>query len=134
MAEGLGLGQIVHRLTKREYRDTGDLLATLRAIRGEDPEGLIEELSRLLLRVSSLLDITQILQLGADIETIIKNIVSKATELLDADRGSLFLLDRETDMLWSKVAQGAEIAEIRFPKHLGIAGHVATTGEILNIL
>src|SRR5262249_18476799 len=35
--------------------------------------------------------------------------------------------------LWSKVAQGAGISEIRFPSTVGIAGHVATTGETVNI-
>jgi adenylate cyclase len=35
--------------------------------------------------------------------------------------------------LWSQVAQGLEIREIRFPSHLGIAGSVFTTGETINI-
>ena len=57
----------------------------------------------------------------------------KIAEILDADRASLFLLDRETNELWSKVAQGSEMAEIRFPMTLGLAGHAVCTGEIVNI-
>jgi len=50
---------------------------------------------------------------------------------LNADRCTIFLLDKKKNELWSKVAHGER--EIRFPGHLGIAGYVATTGEILNI-
>jgi adenylate cyclase len=43
----------------------------------------------------------------------------------------LFLIDRQTRELWSKVAEGT--AEIRFPMDRGIAGQVATSGQLLNI-
>ena len=60
-------------------------------------------------------------------------IVAKISEVLHAERSSLFLLDRETDELWAKKAQGAEVVEIRFPRTLGLAGYVVSTGELLNI-
>ncbi len=57
--------------------------------------------------------------------------MTKARNLLDADRCTLFLLDAERGELWSKVAEGSK--EIRVPVTKGIAGHVVTTGELLNI-
>ena len=59
--------------------------------------------------------------------------MARTTEAMRADRSTLFLVDAKRRELWSKVAQGMERAEIRFPMHVGIAGHVATTGETLNI-
>src|SRR4051794_18211910 len=50
-----------------------------------------------------------------------------------ADRSSIFLLDEARHELWSRVALGMEEQVIRFPADRGIAGHVATTGEVLNV-
>jgi CheY-like chemotaxis protein len=50
-----------------------------------------------------------------------------------ADRSSIFLLDDVKHELWSRVALGMEEQVIRFPADRGIAGHVATTGELLNV-
>ena len=62
---------------------------------------------------------------------LINVIMSTAQELVNAERCALFLIDKDKEELWSRVARGA--SEIRFPMRLGIAGHVATTGETLNI-
>ena len=53
--------------------------------------------------------------------------------MLRADRATLFLVDRRTSEIWSKVAQGAGMVEIRVPIGRGIAGTVAATGETINI-
>ena len=49
--------------------------------------------------------------------------------LIQADRCTLFLVDRHRRELFS--AQGAH--EIRVPLTAGVVGHVATTGETVNI-
>jgi hypothetical protein len=64
-----------------------------------------------------------------------------AAELVDCDRCSLFKVDRETNELYAEIFDGTTQttsdekkrdlkSEIRFPMRLGIAGHVATTGEV----
>ncbi|KAJ3126532.1 hypothetical protein HK098_007432 [Nowakowskiella sp. JEL0407] len=58
-------------------------------------------------------------------------IMKTAQDLLNAERCALFMVDKEKGELWSTLAQGA--GEIRIPMTKGIAGHVAKTGEILNI-
>lgn len=52
---------------------------------------------------------------------------------MQADRSSIFLLDESRHELWSRVALGMNEQVIRFPADRGIAGHVVTTGEILNV-
>jgi Nif-specific regulatory protein len=66
-----------------------------------------------------------------DLGTLLDLIAKEATSLMEADRASLFLLDRERGELWSKVALGSK--EIRFDARLGIAGAVALTGETINV-
>jgi len=80
-----------------------------------------------------LLDVANSLAQTLDLETLISKIIEKVTEILDAERSTLFLLDRHTNELCSKVAQGAEVSEIRLPYSEGLAGHVASTGQMLNI-
>jgi hypothetical protein len=50
-------------------------------------------------------------------------------ELLDADRATLFLVDAASGQLWSKIADGT--SELRLPLGRGIAGHVASSGEVV---
>ena len=55
------------------------------------------------------------------------------TRLANAERATIFLIDREHGQLWSKVALGDDMEEIRVPLGVGIAGTVAVTGETINI-
>src|SRR5437764_11004480 len=64
---------------------------------------------------------------------MIQRIMSAASDLLDAERATLFVYDRKTDQLWSRYAAGLHTGEIRIPSHAGIAGTVFTTGVTENI-
>ena len=56
----------------------------------------------------------------------------EATQLMDAERAGIFLLDRDKHELWSTVALGsAEILSL--DAALGIAGAVVKTGEMINV-
>src|SRR3989442_5514686 len=52
-----------------------------------------------------------------DLGVLLEEIVEHARSVVDATRGSIFLLDKDKNELWSKVAQGAR--EIRFPGRPG---------------
>lgn len=67
------------------------------------------------------------------IGALLQKVMREVTRMLDADRSTLFLHDEKNNQLWSQVAQGAGVSEIRFPSHLGIAGTVFTSGEAINI-
>lgn len=59
----------------------------------------------------------------------------KLGAVLQAERATLFLVDRERQELWSKVAQGdgERPLEVRIPLESGIAGQVAASGKVLNV-
>jgi HD-GYP domain-containing protein (c-di-GMP phosphodiesterase class II) len=64
---------------------------------------------------------------------LLELIAEQVKTILVCDRCSVFILDRQTNELWSKVALGMQHTEIRVPFGKGIAGHVAASGVILNI-
>ncbi len=67
------------------------------------------------------------------LEPLLQKIIDAATLLLEADRGSLFLYDPASKELFSRVAGGATIREIRFPSDAGIAGECFTAVAPINI-
>lgn len=82
-------------------------------------------------RLTVLFNITRNISTELNLDKVLLTLMDEVKKALMADRCTVFLLDKNTNEIWSKVAHGEE--EIRFPSHLGIAGYVATTGEILNI-
>jgi adenylate cyclase len=74
-------------------------------------------------------EITSDIKLGS----LLQNVMSEATRLLNAERSTLFLNDEKTNQLWSEVGQGLGATQIRLPNHVGIAGAVFTTGKTINI-
>ena len=68
-----------------------------------------------------------------DLSALLKRVMEEATRMLNADRATLFLNDEKTNELFSRVAMGEGIGEIRLPNTAGIAGTVFTTGETMNI-
>ncbi|NDF86214.1 MAG: GAF domain-containing protein, partial [Gammaproteobacteria bacterium] len=68
-----------------------------------------------------------------DLSRLLQRVVAETTKMLNAERATIFMYDSTTKTLFSRVSAGSEIAEIRFPSHLGIAGEVFTEGKSLNI-
>jgi len=83
----------------------------------------------------------QVMAMAADeafermLDILIDVFTLKAGQLVDAERASLMLADREKGELWSKVAQseGSGHLEIRIPISAGIAGQVLAAGTALNL-
>lgn len=69
------------------------------------------------------------------LEQVLDAFTLKIGQILQADRTTIFLVDAEKGQLWAKIPQfqNGSTKEIRIPLNAGIAGHVASTGESLNI-
>ncbi len=61
------------------------------------------------------------------------NIVTVSADLVNADRGTLYLVEHDKGTIWSEVAMGEEVKEIHLKIGEGIAGSVAKTGKTINI-
>lgn len=84
-------------------------------------------------KMALMLDVATSVTQTLDLPLLIKKIVAKVKEILNCDRASFFVYDRQTDELWSMEASGAGVQEIRFPASSGLAGYTARSGEVVNI-
>jgi len=83
-------------------------------------------------RLAAILAISQKMNSQRDLSSLLDLIAREATSLLDCERASIFLLDRERNELWSKVALGSDEI-LRFDARRGIAGNTALTGNTINV-
>ncbi|HEX7959739.1 MAG TPA: GAF domain-containing SpoIIE family protein phosphatase [Terriglobales bacterium] len=92
-----------------------------------------QEQNKQITQLSLLFEATRLLNSTLDLAELLELILRIARQELHAERGSVFLVDRGKQQLWSIVAQGLDHQEIRVPFGHGIAGRVAETGEIINV-
>src|SRR5207248_3534199 len=84
-------------------------------------------------KLDLILDVTRRLMSITDLDALLRDMATVTTQLLDADRATIFIVDRERGEIWSRVALGTGAGEIRQPIGVGIAGLVAATGDTVNI-
>jgi signal transduction histidine kinase len=84
-------------------------------------------------KLHSLLELGQIIGLDLQLKEMLLQIAQKACEVMEADRGSVFLYDPRTDELWSSVALGMGGEVIRIPSRSGLAGACFQSGGTINL-
>jgi HD-GYP domain-containing protein (c-di-GMP phosphodiesterase class II) len=84
-------------------------------------------------KLDLILDVTRRLMSITDLDALLRDMATVTTQLLDADRATIFIVDRERGEIWSRVALGTGAGEIRQAIGVGIAGLVAATGDTVNI-
>ncbi|MGE3541527.1 MAG: GAF domain-containing protein [Candidatus Tectimicrobiota bacterium] len=129
---------VTQLLNKHEGQFTADDLVLLEAITSQAAAALqnaqlFEQVQRARHEETQLLEVTTAISTELQLQPLLTRIMDTTTTILQADRSTLFMYDEKTQELWSRVAQGEESREIRFPCHLGIAGSVFTTGQTINI-
>lgn len=84
-------------------------------------------------QLKMLIEAAKIVNSNVTIDEVLNSIVNAATSLTNADRGTLYIFDREKGELWSRIIRGENIEEIRLKLGQGIAGWVAENGETVNL-
>ena len=85
-------------------------------------------------RISAALrDVGVALGTTLDLDQLLELILEKITDLLDADRATLYLLDESKGELVSRIAVGDAIRSVRMRVGEGIAGTVARTGKTIRV-
>ena len=104
-------------------------------MRGEKPakpsRKAATDLRREIRRLRAVIDAATLVNSTLDLQVIADHVVSIATKLLRAERGSLFLLDRAKKVLTPLVAHGIESEQLRLRLGEGIVGTVARTGRAI---
>ena len=131
----IGCAQV---LNKREGDFTQGDLRLLESITQQAASAFVnaqlhEEIERARHEETQLLAVTTAISRELHLQPLLQKIMETVTVILEADRSTLFMYDPKTKDLWSKVAQGEGLSEIRFPSHLGIAGSSFTEKETINI-
>jgi len=67
------------------------------------------------------------------LDELLATFAARVARALGAERATLWLIDNATGEIRSRVATLPELAYLRVPAGHGVVGHVATTGELVNI-
>ncbi len=78
-----------------------------------------------------ILEVTRKLAAPFDLDTMLSEVVNASREVLNADRGTVFLYDKDADELVVRV--GTELDQIRIPADKGIVGECAQTRKLINV-
>jgi adenylate cyclase len=116
-----------HRLQQDEIKKI------LGGLSSGDRETFLGTVAAILSKATALLEVTNRLSDSLSLDVLLLRMIEITTEAVNADRGTLFLNDRETGELFSRVAQGGITRELRFPNSRGIAGSVFQTGDAVII-
>ncbi len=84
-------------------------------------------------RLEAILEIAQHWNQVQEMEPLLMNMAQAATRLLEADRASIFLWDRETKTLVGRPALGVEGNELRVPEDAGVVGRVLHSGLLKRV-
>ena len=129
---------VVQTLNKQKGKFTKDDLALLEALATQAAVALqstqqVERMRKSRIQEMEFLDVVSDVTSEIDLGQLLQKVMGEATRMLKAERSTLFINDEKSQELFSRVAQGDSIGEIRLPNHLGIAGAVFTSGESVNI-
>lgn len=81
----------------------------------------------------ALVDASKILNSTLDLDRLLELILEVATRQMEADRGTVYLLDKKAGELRARIAQGMETQILRVKVGQGISGMVAATGDTVRI-
>lgn len=94
-----------------------------------DAAALAASLDRQRERFANIVAIGRAIGSSLDLDKVLQVVVENTSLAVQAERTTLFLVDQERSEIWSKVAQGKGLTEIRLPLGSGIAGWVCTHGQ-----
>ena len=83
------------------------------------------------MNIEPLLAVTRRLAAPVDLTTMLAEVVSAAKQVLDAERGSVWLYDRPAHELVLQVSTG--LAQVRLPADAGIVGTCARERQVINV-
>jgi phosphoserine phosphatase RsbU/P len=99
----------------------------------ESAAAIASQYQKTIKQLSALFEATRLLNSTLDLAELLELILKIARAEVNADRGTVFLVDKERQQIWSIVAMGLEKQEIRLPFGKGVAGTVAASGDPINV-
>ncbi len=125
------LKEEVDEISVREFIETENKISK-DDVSGEE-KSIDEEFNMSSKQFELIIKSLQLLNSNIRTDDVLENIVNVAVNLTNADRGTLYIVEKDSNEIWSKVLIADEINEIRLKMGEGIAGWVAQNGGTLNI-
>ena len=97
------------------------------------------DLEKKIQRLNGLIEAGALINSSLDRGQVLERITERVANLLECDAVSVIMLDEARDELVIEISPNLELAQfpdrerLRFPRDQGIAGWVASTGEIANV-
>lgn len=129
---------VIQILNKKKGRFTKQDLSTVNAITEQaavtlqNAQGL-EKMAKAREKEMEFLDVVSDVTAEIELGALLQRVMVEVTRMLNADRATLFLNDTRSNELFSRVAMGEGLGEIRLPNNVGIAGTVFQSKETVNI-
>ncbi len=114
-------------------KNTGAAAARKKKSGKKAESGQLGSLKKQVKQFGLLFEATRLLNSTLDLAELLELILKIARNEVQADRGTVFLVNSNRQELWSIVAFGLDHQEIRLPFGHGVAGKVAVTGEAVNV-
>jgi serine/threonine protein kinase len=117
------------------FADASSLADAIVAFEGQVLDRVLAEVSvtrAKMVKLMVILEANKSLAATFDPTETLRIILRTATSETDAERGTIFLKDPDSDELVSQILEGGAVNPIRLPIGTGIAGTVAQTGQLVN--
>ena len=130
----IGVSQLLNKKDGKFSQEDLELLEamTAQAAIAIQSHVALEQMEQARKKELEFMDLVSEISSELELTSLLSKIIATITTMLDAERSSLFINDEKTNELFTMVGEGLS-QELRFPNHMGIAGHVFTSGETVNI-
>ncbi len=133
--EIIGVSQVLNRIDGHfddldlNYLERISAQATI----GLQPHVVLEQIEASRRQEAEFLQVVSSVSSEINLGPLLNKIISAITNMLDAERSTLFINDEKTSELYTEFGEGIGKTQLRIPNHAGIAGYVFQTGEAINI-
>ena len=126
-------GSVLARLT--QVNETGVLANLVKKLPVAEFVCLLDFITAEFQQYLRALDLIDNESLESILEQVLDALTLKIGQILNAEKTTIFLVDRQRRKLWSKItdSETGKIIEISRPMNIGILGYVAKTGKGINI-
>jgi putative ABC transport system ATP-binding protein len=126
-------GQLISAFTQLHRK--GDLVRHVSSLADKPFLELLEQVTSEFDQFLRSVDIANQEAIDALVDQVLEAVTLRIRDILNAERATLYMVDRQREVLRSKIAHhgGDKALEIEISMHSGIAGQVVQKGETMNI-
>ncbi|MBI4241804.1 MAG: GAF domain-containing protein, partial [Candidatus Rokubacteria bacterium] len=133
--ELIGVSQLLNKMDGQFTEHDLDLLEVMieQAAVAIEHHRTVEAIQRARQQELEFLGVVSDISSELQLKPLLAKLIGTVTQMLDAERSTLFINDEKRNELYTEVGEGLGATQIRFPNDRGIAGAVFQSRETINI-